>query len=103
MGVEDGRWCVVVCAVCFVGAGGCEGLENLKFHAKSGERQKQTCIALVVTGGGGWREWLAMTGQSRGDFMFRHVPCVSDSFRIQVKKIKNAFVQKQCKNRRSSR
>ena len=43
-GVEDGRWCVVVCAVCLVGAGGCGGIENLKFHAKSGGRQKQqTC------------------------------------------------------------
>ena len=28
MGVEDGRWCIVVCAVCLVGAGGCEGIEN---------------------------------------------------------------------------
>ena len=48
LGVEDGHWCVAMCAVCLVGAGGCGGLENLKFHAKSGGGvKKQTCWGAI--------------------------------------------------------
>ena len=64
MGVEGGLWCIVVCAVCLVGAGGCEEIQNDEVSCQKVVNVKSKLSdAILRADPGAWCRWENVGGR----------------------------------------